>query len=306
MEAARTYKKSKPINAISMPINIVFNVVLIIVTLLCILPIVLIFMISISDERILIEQGYTFFPKKISFATYEYLFKDTASLLDAYKVTIFTTVVGTAISTAMTMMYAYPISRKSFKYRNVFSFIIFFTMLFQGGLVPWYILYTRYLHINDTLLALIMPGFVSAFNCLIIRTFFRQGLPDEILDAAKVDGAGEFYTFVRIVIPLSTPAIATIALFQALFYWNDWYICMLFIQDSKLFNLQYSLYQALNSLEALSSNSVNAAGVGSAVNVPTETMRMAMAILSIGPIVLAYPFFQRYFVKGLTIGAVKG
>jgi putative aldouronate transport system permease protein len=299
-------KPAKNLNQIANPTNVIFNIIFIIIVVLCILPIVLIFMISISSEKTLIAQGYSFFPKVLSFEPYNYLFKDPTKIVNAYLITIFTTIVGTIISVTMTILYAYPISRKSFKYRNVFAFILFFTMLFQGGLVPWYILYTRYLHIDNTLFAIMMPGFVSAFNCLIVRTFFRQSLPDEILEAAKVDGAGELRTFIQIVIPLSTPAIATIALFQTLYYWNDWYNCMLFIRNSKLYDLQYSLYQALRSVEALSRSAVASAGVASSKNVPSETLRMAMAILSIGPIIFAYPFFQRYFVKGLTIGAVKG
>lgn len=297
-------KKARNFNEISNVSNVILHIIFIIVALLAILPIVLIFMASITDEESLITQGYTFFPKHRTTFTYKFLFSGASNIINAYKVTIIATVLGTLISTTLTMLYAYPISRSTFKYRNVFSFILFFTMLFQGGLVPWYILYVRYLHIDDTLLALLMPGFVSAFNCLIVKTFFRTGLPEEILDAAKVDGAGEFYTFVRIVIPLSTPAIATIALFQALYYWNDWYNCMLFIKNQNLYDLQYLLYQTLKSIENASANAGH--GVSVTINVPTESLRMAMAIVSIGPIILAYPFFQRYFVKGLTIGAVKG
>lgn len=297
-------KRAHSFNEISNVSDVIIHIIFIIVALLAILPIILIFMASITDDSCLISQGYTFFPKKMTTSTYQFLFSGASNIISAYRVTIIATVLGTLISTTMTMLYAYPISRKSFKYRNTFSFILFFTMLFQGGLVPWYILYVRYLHIDDTLLALIMPGFVSAFNCLVVKTFFRTSLPDEILDAAKVDGASEYLTFIRIVIPLSTPAIATIALFQALYYWNDWYNCMLFIKDQNLYNLQYLLYQTLKSID----NAAQAAsrGASATASVPAETLRMAMAIVSIGPIILAYPFFQRFFVKGLTIGAVKG
>lgn len=302
----KSRKHEENFNAISVKSNVIINIFFILVCLVSIFPIILIFMVSITDQKSLLEQGYTIFPKVMSFETYNYLFSGSDRILSAYGITIETTVLGTLISVAMTMLYAYPISRSSFKYRNVFAFILFFTMLFQGGLVPWYILYCRYLNLRNTLMALIMPGFLSAFNVLIVRTFFRNSIPEEILEAAKVDGAGEFYTFIKIVLPLSTPALATVGLFQTLYYWNDWYNCMLFITDEKLFNMQYSLYEALRRIEVLASSSVQNAGVSNISQVPSETLRMAMAIIGVGPIVLAYPFFQRYFVKGLTIGAVKG
>jgi len=206
------------------------------------------------------------------------------------------------------MMYSYPISRKSFKYRNFFSFFIFFTMLFQGGLVPWYILYTKYLGLKNNLIALVMPAVMNAFYVLITKTFFSLNIPDSVLEAARIDGASEFNIFFTIVIPMSKPVIATIALFASLNYWNDWYLCLLFINNPKFYNLQYSMYQALRSLQFLTSSLATASGNTSSAlaNVPGETLRMAMAIIGIGPIVFAYPFFQKYFIKGLTIGAVKG
>jgi len=181
-------------------------------------------------------------------------------------------------------------------------------MLFQGGLVPWYILYTKYLRLQNNLIALIMPAVMNAFYVLVTKTFFSINIPDSVLEAARIDGASEFRIFWQIVIPMSTPVIATIALFSSLNYWNDWYLCLLYINDPKYYNLQYSMYQALRSLQFLTSSLASASGnvSSSLANVPGETLRMAMAILGIGPIVFAYPFFQRYFIKGLTIGAVKG
>lgn len=306
MKKEAVVKRKIDFNSISTKSNLVINIFFVIVCLVSIFPILLIFMVSITDSKSLLEQGYTIFPKVISFQAYSYLFNGSGKILSAYGVTIESTILGTIISVILTTLYAYPISRKSFKYRNVFAFIIFFTMLFQGGLVPWYILYCRYLNLRNTMMALIMPGFISAFNVLIVRTYFKSSIPEEILEAARVDGSGEFYTFVKIVIPLSVPVIATIALFQTLYYWNDWYNCMLFITDSNLYNMQYSLYAALKKIEVLSSSSVQSTGVSNLTQVPSETLRMAMAIVGVGPIVLAYPFFQRFFVKGLTIGAVKG
>ena len=301
-------RTSSSLNAISPATNLMLNVIFAVYCIICIAPLILIFMVSITDQTSLAINGYSFFPSKISFDAYQYLFNDLEKLLRSYGITIFTCVVGTFFCVLFTMLYAYPISRKSFKYRNFFSFFIFFTMLFQGGLVPWYILYTKYLNLQNSIVALIMPAVMNAFYVLIAKTFFTLNIPDSVLEAARLDGASEFKIFYTIVIPMSTPVIATIALFSALNYWNDWYLCLLYINDPKYYNLQYSMYQALRSLQFLTS-SLGASNVNtssSLANVPGETLRMAMAIIGIGPIVFAYPFFQRYFIKGLTIGAVKG
>jgi putative aldouronate transport system permease protein len=216
--------------------------------------------------------------------------------------------VGGALNVLMTMLYAYPISRNSFKYRNFFSFYIFFTMLFNGGLVPTYIMYTSYFKLINSPVMLALPGLLSAFNVLIVRTFYRLNISDSILESAKMDGASEGLIFFRIVLPLSTPAVATIGLFSVLMYWNDWYSCLLYINEAKYYNLQYAMYQALRTIEYLTSSSANmnmANLSGELMKVPSESLRMAMAIVGIGPIIFAYPFFQRYFIKGLTLGAVK-
>ncbi|MCX7711794.1 MAG: carbohydrate ABC transporter permease [Clostridia bacterium] len=295
-------------NSISKTSNLIFNILFSIYCIACIAPLVLIFMVSITSEISLIENGYSFFPSEINFSTYKYLFYDPEKILTAYGVTIAVCVIGTILSVLLTMMYAYPISRKSFKYRNFFAFFMFFTMLFQGGLVPWYILYTKYLQMKDNPAMLVIPALITAFNVLIVRTFFSLNLPDSILESAKIDGASEFATFIKIVIPLSKPVIATIGLFSVLAYWNDWYLCLLFINSTKYYNIQFSMYQALRSIEYLTSSQAASMGNASAelMKIPGETLRMAMAILGVGPIVFAYPFFQKYFIKGLTIGAVKG
>ena len=296
-------------NQISIKANSVFNLMFILYCILCICPLILIFMVSITHETSLVENGYSFFPTKITFNTYRYLFLDPEKILRAYGVTIGACVTGTILSVLLTMLYAYPLSRKSFKYRYFFSFYIFFTMLFNGGLVPWYILYNKYLHLQNSPAMLVIPALVTAFNVLIVKTFFTLNLPDSILESAKIDGASEFRTFISIVFPLSTPVIATIGLFSVLAYWNDWYLCLLFINDTKYYNIQYSMYQALRTVEYLTSSHAAAMG-GTAsselTKIPGETLRMAMAIIGIGPIIFAYPFFQKYFIKGLTIGAVKG
>lgn len=306
--STRALRRKFESNSISPITNIILNLLFSLYCVACLAPLVLIFMVSITDETSLVENGYSFFPSKISFSAYRYLFLDMGKILSAYAVTIGVCIVGTILSIMLTMLYAYPISRKSFKYRKFFSFFIFFTMLFQGGLVPWYILYTKYLYLEDNLLALILPGLVSAFNVLIVRTYLTTNIPDSILEAARIDGAGEFRIFFSIVMPLSIPVIATIGLFAVLSYWNDWYNCLLFIRTPKYYNIQYSMYQALRSIEFLRSSNVSSLGVASSemAKVPGETLRMAMAIIGVGPIVFAYPFFQKYFIKGMTIGAIKG
>jgi putative aldouronate transport system permease protein len=268
----------------------------------------LIFMVSISSELSLVEKGYSFFPTGVSLNAYRYLFLDPEKILRAYGVSIAVCLGGTALSILMTMLYAYPISRSSFKYRNFFTFYLFFTMLFSGGLVPTYILYARYLHLMNNPVMLALPGLVSAFNVLIVRTFYRLNIPESVLESARMDGASEFRIFFGIVMPLSAPAIATVGLFSVLMYWNDWYLCLLYINDAKYYNIQYAMYQALRTVEYLTSSraNMNMANLsGELTKVPAETLRMAMAIIGIGPIIFAYPFFQKYFIKGLTIGAVK-
>ncbi|MDR1538892.1 MAG: carbohydrate ABC transporter permease [Clostridiales bacterium] len=295
-------------NAISRKADFLFNAIFTAYCLICVSPILLIFMVSISNELSLVERGYSFFPTSISLTSYRYLFADPEKILRAYGVSIAVCVSGTALSVLMTMLYAYPISRASFKYRNFFSFYIFFTMLFSGGLVPTYIMYSSYFHLINNPVMLVVPGLVSAFNVLVVRTFFRLNIPDSVLESARMDGASEFLIFFRIVAPLSTPAIATIGLFSVLMYWNDWYSCLLYINDAKYYNIQYAMYQALRTIEYLTSSSANmnmANFSGEMAKVPAESLRMAMAIIGIGPIVFAYPFFQRYFIKGLTLGAVK-
>lgn len=295
-------------NAISRKADITFNLIFMIYCILCVAPLILIFMVSITGEKSLVENGYSFFPSTVTFSTYRYLFLDPEKIFRAYTVTISVAVSGTILSVIMTMLYAYPISRKSFKYRNAFSFYIFFTMLFNGGLVPWYIMWTKYFHLQNNPVMLVIPALISAFNVLIVKTFFILNLPDSILESARIDGASEIRTFVSIVIPLSTPVIATISLFSVLTYWNDWYLCLLYINDWKYYNIQYAMYQALRTVEYLTSS--HAASMGNVsselTKIPGETLRMAMAIIGIGPIIFAYPFFQKYFIKGLTVGAVKG
>jgi len=287
--------------------DIALNILMILCTIACVLPLIIVFSASITDEKTVTMYGYSLFPRELSLEAYKYIFKDIMVILRAYGVTVLVTVVGSALSLVTIALYAYPISRKDFKYRNVFTFIVFLTMLFNGGLVPWYMVYVNVLHIDDTIMALILPYLMTPLYVLIMRTFFMTTIPDGIIEAARIDGAGEFQTFVWIVLPLAKPVLATIGLFNLLTYWNDWYAPLLFINNEKLFNLQYLMYRVDKAIIYLSNNagSINNATQIMA-NLPTQTARMAMAVIAIGPIILAYPFFQKYFVEGLTIGSIKG
>lgn len=283
------------------------NIVMILCTIACVLPLMIVFSASITDEKTVTMYGYSLLPRNISLEAYKYIYKEIMVILRAYGVTLFVTVVGSTLSLITIALYAYPISRKDFKYRNIFTFIVFLTMLFNGGLVPWYMVYVNVLHIDDTIMALILPYLVTPLYVLIMRTFFMTTIPDGIIEAARIDGAGEFQTFVKIVLPLAKPVLATIGLFNVLTYWNDWYAPLLFINNEKLFNLQYLMYRVDKAIMYLSNNagSINNATQIMA-NLPSQTARMAMAVVAIGPIILAYPFFQKYFVEGLTIGSIKG
>ncbi|WP_244209174.1 carbohydrate ABC transporter permease [Paenibacillus ferrarius] len=282
------------------------NLLFIIVVILIMLPLVLVLSVSFSDEKSIFVNGYSFIPEKLSLMAYSYMWQDRFSILHAYGVTIMATVIGSVIGLLMTAMYAYPISRRDFPLRNVFSFYVFITILFGGGLVPWYLVYTNLLNVKDSILALILPGLLmNGFNILVMRTFF-QGIPPSLMESATIDGAGEFRVWWQIVMPLSLPVLATIGLFNTLAYWNDWFNSMIFISDAKWFSLQYVMQKTLMDIQFLSQQSGTGNASALLATTPTETMRMAMAIIGVGPIVLAYPFFQRYLVKGLTIGAVKG
>ncbi|MNJ53590.1 L-arabinose transport system permease protein AraQ [compost metagenome] len=254
----------------------------------------------------LARDGYRLLPAKWSLGAYKYVFQTGDTLLRSYGVTIFVTVVGTILSLLFIAFYAYAISRKSFRYRNFFSFFAFFTMLFNGGLVPTYIVTTQLLGLKDTIWALILPLAVNAFYIMILRTFYSTSVPDAILESGKIDGAGEFRIFLKLVLPLSLPGLATIALFSTLGYWNDWFNALLYIDNPNLVPLQSMLMRIETSMQFIMQNSQNSSlSLEALRSMPQDTSRMAMVVLATGPIIFAYPFFQRYFIQGLTIGAVK-
>jgi putative aldouronate transport system permease protein len=300
--------KPREINAISPFTNLALNILFGVYTILCLLPILIVLAVSFSDQKQVTLHGYNIIPRKFSLDAYSYLFHDFGQIAHSYGLSISVTIIGTLLGLLMTALFAYPISRRDFSFRSFFSFFLFFTMIFGGGLVPWYIVYSNWFDLRDTIWALIIPGLLfNGFNVIIMRTFFQSSIHPSIVESASIDGAGEIRIFFQIVLPLSTPVLATIGLFYTIVYWNDWFNSLVFIQKDQLVSLQYLMYKTMMNLQFLVTHSANNGNAsGEIAKLPGETVRMAMAMIGIGPIVLAYPYFQKYFVKGLTIGAVKG
>lgn len=296
---AQVVRKSEKIS------KVIIHAFFVILSLVFIVPIWTLIAISLSSDTDIVTYGYQLIPKVVDWSAYEYVFTSAADILNAYKVTIIITVVGTALATILGAMCAYTISRQDFAYKSKVTFYMFFTMLFSGGMVPSYILMTQYLKTQDTYWALILPGMINVWNIFIMRTFFQQ-IPSSIIESATIDGASELKIFVSIIIPLSTPAIATIGLLQLLAHWNAWMPAMLYITNPKLYPLQYLLQSMLRNMQELLKNMQQTGMVVNAQDIPMESMRMAMAVLAVGPILLVFPFFQKYFVQGLTVGSVKG
>ena len=286
--------------------NVLGYILLILFVLLCIAPFYMVVISSFQSEDVLVRSGYPLYIKEFSLESYRLCLKNPDSILKAYGMTISVTVIGTLCAVLLSTMTGYVLSRKDFKARNFFSFFFFFTTLFSGGLVPWYIVCVRYLNFKNTLFALTLPLMFSVWNMIIAKSFMSS-LPSAINESAKIDGANDLTIFIRLILPLSTPLIATLGLFSALAYWNDWYNCMLFVTKTDMYTLQYYLQTMLNNADALKRAAAMSNGsVTVSASVPLEGMKMAMTVIATGPIVLLYPFVQRYFVKGLTIGAVKG
>lgn len=285
--------------------GIVSNLSLIFFALLCILPFWIVISISITDENSIRTLGYQMFPKGISLNAYKFIFANPDQIINSYIVTILSTVTGTVLGVFVMALLAYPLSRNNYKRRTVVSFLVFFTMLFSGGLVPSYILITQYLHMKDTFWVLVLPTLISPFHVILLRTFFAQ-LPNELFESAKIDGCTELGIFFKFLLPLSKPALATVALLSALIRWNDWFTCMLYINNEKLLTLQYILQRIMLNVELVKNNMINVPTDVIDTILPTESMRMAMAVVVAGPMLLVFPFFQKYFIKGLTVGAVKG
>jgi putative aldouronate transport system permease protein len=287
--------------------ELALHLIFAIIAVACLLPFLLLIIASITDETDIIKYGYSFFPHKISFGAYIYLIQDKVTIIRAYGISIFVTIVGTFFSLFLISLLAYPLSRKDIPYRKSLSFFVFFTMLFNGGLVPTYVVYTQIFGLKNTLLALIVPYLLmNGFYVLLARTFFSTSIPVPIIESSYMDGAGEFKIFYKIILPLSLPILATIGMFEMISYWNDWFNSLIFITDNKLYSLQFLLNKALLDIQFLSTSNLGTNVDQMAASIPKEGVRMAMAVIGTLPMLIAYPFFQKYFIKGLTIGAVKG
>lgn len=285
--------------------QLALNVIFIILCILIVFPLLLVISVSVSSETDIINNGYKLIPEHFDLSAYKYIFKNSQAVMDAYGITILSSVLFTLISVSCMSGVAYMLSKRNLKGNSFFSFYLFFTMLFSGGLVPSYILITQYLHLDDILWVHIIPGVVSPWYVFMIRTFF-QGLPQEILESARVDGANQYTIFFRIVIPLSKSVIAAVSLFMFLGKWNDCNTSMLYINNNeRLISLQYLLQRIMQNIKVLQDSGMDTEMM-SDIKVPSETVRMAMAVVVAVPALLIFPFFQKYFVKGMTVGAVKG
>jgi putative aldouronate transport system permease protein len=280
---------------------------MIFLSLCCVFPFFLLIMSSLTQEQSLIRNGYSLFPKDFGLDSYIYMLRNGGRIGRAYGITVFVSAFGTSASLFLTMLTAYPLSRKEFFGRNVISFFIFFTMLFNGGLVPTYIMYTRYLHIRNTVWALIIPALLlNAFYVIMMRTYLSTNIPDAVVEAARIDGAGEWRTLFSIVLPMCTPMIATMALLIGLGYWNDWKNGLYYLTDPNLYSIQNILNRMLQDVQFLKSGAGGAEAGDIIASLPSTGIKMAIAVVGALPVLIVYPFFQKFFVKGITIGSVKG
>ena len=283
----------------------VINIILLLVSLCMILPLLLLFMSSITEENTLVVNGYSFFPAQFSAGAYEYILQNAATVFRAYGITVLVTVIGTAGSIILSSLMAFPLSLKELPGRRVITFYVFFTMLFSGGLVPSYIMWTTVFGIRNSLWAYIFPNFLlGAFNVILVRTFFTTSIPPDIYEAANIDGAGYMTIYWKIVLPLGKPILVTIGLFTGLTYWNDWTNGLYYINKSSMFSIQTLLNRMIQDIQALAAHST--ANSGALMQIPQVSIRMAIAFVAILPILLVYPFLQKYFASGIMLGAVKG
>lgn len=311
LESRQVYKpvsarKERDVLALSPAANTLLNALLIFFCIVALMPIYVIVIASLTSEASLTANGYRLWPEEFSGTAYRFLFSQGSIVGTAYVNTIISTVVGTAMAVIMVALYAYPLSRDNFKFGTFFTFYAFFTMLFSGGLIAYYMVARQILMIQNSLWALFLPSAFSPFWVIVMRTFYKANVPNEIIEAARMDGANEWRTFFQIVLPLSVPGLATVALFSAIGIWNNFFNCLLLVDDARYYSLQFTIYTTLNNIRFLLENADKMQGLVNMSELPSQTFRMAMAVVTVGPIILAYPFFQRYFIKGLTIGAVKG
>lgn len=307
---AKTPKKSlNRLNAFSPPIEASFHLILIVFSLICIVPFIFVVIISFSSEESIRQIGYSFIPQAFSLDAYNYVLKMGDQVWRSYFNSFYITFLGTVIGVTICVMYAYPLFRKDYKYRGFFNFISFFTMIFGGGLIPTYMVCKSFLGLSNSYEALIIPMLVSPFSIIIMRTFFQTSVPYDLIEAATIDGSGEYRTLLSIIVPIVKPGIATVALLTALAYWNEWFLSLLYISTNEtLIPLQYLLMKIQRNASFLAKNSsmVGPEAAKMTANLPSQTLRMALVVFIVVPIACAYPFFQRYVVAGLTVGSVKG
>lgn len=285
--------------------QLISHLFLLLLSVSVVVPFLIMLSSSFSDETAVLAHGYSLFPREFSLDAYQYILSDSTTVLRAYGVTIFVTVAGTAASLLITTMFAYVLAQERLPFGRLMMFLVIVTMLFSGGLVPTYYIYTQIFHIKDTIFALIVPNLMmSAFNLILVRNYFRTSIPQAIIEAATIDGCSKFMTFVKVVLPLSLPIIATIGLMTALAYWNDWTNSLYYMNSSKYYSVQQVLRLMIDNVSYLQEMGVSTSGVENA-QIPLTTVRMAIAVVAVVPVMIAYPFFQKYFVKGITIGAVK-
>lgn len=306
MSNAATVQTSKKIKKgkAEITFNIITYVFLTLGSIICVLPFIIILSGSFTDDYTIVTQGYSVLPRDFTLAAYKTIFKAPKDILQAYKMTFYYTIVGTGLGLLMITLTAYVISRKEFKYRNTVSFLIYFTSIFGGGMIPWYLMYANVLGLKGSTFAIWFPALMSPFLVILMRTFISGSVPDAITESAKIDGAGHLTIFFKIVLPVLGPGLATIGLFLALGYWNDWYRSSMFSTNSETWELQFYLYDLLNATTAMKQMAQNASI--STADLPTQSVKLAMAVVATGPVLLFYPFVQRFFVSGITVGAVKG
>ena len=279
-------------------------VLLALASLICVLPFIVVISGSFSDNATILREGYSLLPKNFSTAAYETIFKAPKDILQAYKMTFFYTIMGTVFGLLTITLTAYVISRKEFKYRNTVAFLIYFTSIFGGGMIPWYLMYANVLSLKGSTLAIWFPALLSPFLVILMRTFITGSVPEAITESAKIDSAGHVVIFTRIILPVIGPGLATVGLFLALGQWNDWYRSSMFSINSETWQLQFYLYDMVNATQALKQMAqfTNL----STADLPAQSVKLAMAVVATGPVLIFYPFVQKYFVSGITIGAVKG
>ena len=307
MQKEKTQKKVYDPLKISKTSNVVLNIVLILLTISAILPFLFVVMISITDEATIKSNGYSLIPEKFSLEAYKFIFKSGGQIARSYKNSIIITVVGVVLALILTTMYAYSLSREDYEYKGFFTKVSTIPMLFSGGLVANYLIMTQFLGLKDSMWALFLPGLVGSYNIILMRTYFQTSIPHALVEAATIDGANEMQIFFKIILPLSLPIIATVGLFLTLAYWNDWYQAMLYIDSEDKIPVQYMLMRIQNSTNFLTLRKDALGGLAGEIRktLPQESLKMAIVVITTAPILIAYPFFQRYFISGLTLGAVK-